>query len=236
MNIFKVLVIGTVLMIGTSLFAQDANKDESLGVSANLSDTGSVQITNILIEAFEDAGSWQGLMPRDLGIIRVQAREGGPKDVIEKDKENNKYCLGAKVSFFKTGYSHFSLQPPREIQIKGVSKSLSIWVAGRNFTHKLRAIIRDFNGELRFTSFGRLNFYGWQQLHAQIPMSIVQENYKLFSVDRPRGIKFCSFVIDCAPDETVGDYFMYIDNLEAKTDIFWDNPSNLDSFDMKDTW
>lgn len=214
---------------------ENNNDSADTDVPESLSDTGSVEISNILIENFEDAGAWQGEMPRDLGIIRVQAREGGPRDLTENN-EKNKFCLGAKILFFKTGASWFSISPPKDIAVKGLSKSFSVWVAGRNFKHNLKALIRDYNGDLNMIEFGQLNFFGWQELYAQIPMSIEQENYKLYSVDRPRGIKFVSFFVNCAQDETVGSYYLYIDDLRAKTDVFWENPKNKDEYNPKDTW
>jgi hypothetical protein len=202
---------------------------------ASLADTASVVLTNIIVDDFEDAGAWQGEMPRDLGIIKIQAREGGAGEV-KPDENQTYYCLGAKVSFFKTGPSWFSISPPREIPIKGLCQSLSVWVCGRSFSHKLKAIMRDFNGELRFTSFNKLIFAGWKKLEARVPDNVIQDNYKLFSSDRPRGIKFVSFVVDCAQDETVGEYYMYLDNLEARSDVFYEVPENQIPHNMQDNW
>jgi len=231
----------TICLLFASLFflgySQDAaNTGEEAKKAGNLSDTGTLEIQDIIIDDFEDAGSWQGQMPRDLGIIKIQAREGGAGELVKADAEKNKFVLGAKIAYFKTGPSWFSIYPPREIQIKGITKSLSVWVAGRNFSHVLKAIIRDYNGNLRYTSFGRLAFPGWQQLTAQIPLNVVQENYKLFSTDRPRGIRFVSFLVECAMDETVGEYYCYLDNLSAMSDMFLDNPENQDAHDPRDTW
>jgi Flagellar filament outer layer protein Flaa len=218
--------------LGFFLIAQATDEKDNDAIR----ETGSVQITNIIIDNFEDAGAWQGKMPRDLGIIRVMSREGGAGPVKDINSNENKFCLGAKIAYFKTGASWFSLAPPREIAVKGLSRELSVWACGRNFNHELQGIVRDYSGELRFTTFGKLNFPGWQKLNAQIPSSIEQENYKLYSSDRLRGIRFVSMLIKCSPDETVGEYYMYLDNLTAKTDIFLENPANLDKDDMRDTW
>lgn len=236
----KIWLSVSILVLGAAwyLFAQDAatTTADDGGSDNVLSDTGTVEIEQVLVDDFEDAGSWQGMMARDLGIIRVQKREGGPADLTEADPDNNQYILGAKVSYFKTGPSWFALAPPREIPVAGISKGLSVWVAGRNFQHHLKAIIRDFNGDLRFTKFGKLNFPGWQKMEAAIPDSVDQYNYRLVSYDRPRGILFHSLVIDCAMDETVGEYYLYLDNLEATSDMFLENPDNQIQDDPKDNW
>ncbi len=227
----KILIaVSTLIALwGTYVFSQqDATKP-----AGGMSGSGSA-VTNFPIDDFEDAGAWQGHMPIDLGLIRVLRREGAPGE-LKKDKNSvNKYVLGAKVAYFKTGPSWFAVTPPREIAIPGVAKSLSLWVAGRSFSHVLKATFRDYNSEIRFCNFGKLNFPGWQKLTAQISPNIAQDNYKLNSADRPRGIKISGLLVECAMDETSGEYFLYVDDFKAQTDMFFEDNRDVD--DLQDNW
>lgn len=220
--------------LGLSVYlAAQAGGGATAGGGAAKSESGS-KLSNILLENFEDAGSWQGTMPIDLGIIRVMRREGASKELKAEGSNANRYVLGARINYFKSGPSWFSLTPPREIPIPGVTKSISVWVSGRNYNHQLKAVLKDFHGDIRYANFGKMNFPGWQKMTAQISPHIVQDNFKMNPVWRPRGVKVTAMLVDCAMDETTGEYFMYLDNLSAVTEMFAEE--NVDPDDMVDDW
>ncbi len=213
----------------------DNNKE---GEETILSKKGLESIRGILLDNFEDADSWVGIMPRDWGLIFVQRREGGPDEIKKADPEKNKYSLGARVNFFKTGNAVFGVKPPRELDVPGIVKSLSVWVAGRNYSHVLYAIVRDITGQLHKIRLGRkLNFPGWNRLTGQIGEAIVQSDPRFASKrGKRRGLYVTSMYVECDMRETVGQYYLYLDQLEAQTDMFLEDERNRDVDDMVDDW
>ena len=229
MKIFLRLLILTVFISTVAAQAPaPAGSQPAASASTDAPNTGATSWEDFLIDDFEDAGLWVGDMPRDQGIVRVMRRSGSPGQPKEDNPDTHKYVLGAKVNFFKSGSAWFAMSPPREIPVKGVTKKLSIWVAGRNFKHELKALIRDFFGTEHVVNFGKLNFPGWNKMEAQIGMNVAQDNYKLYSKNRPRGIRLKSIMVDCAMDETFGQYYIYLDDLYALTDTYLDREEGQD--------
>ncbi|MFC1503935.1 flagellar filament outer layer protein FlaA [Spirochaetota bacterium] len=224
------IILGLALAQNPPPATVDTSRDADIKIEST---TAVVDIEDYVVDNFEDAGVWIGEMPRDMGIIRVIRKKGGPSKVTKAAQNAGEYVLGAKVKYFRTGHNWFGIYPPREKSIRGIAKVLSMWVCGRNYNHTIKIIIRDFRGNLNEISLGKINFLGWQELSAQIPSGVIQENYKL-SLDR--GIKFHSLLINCHPQETSGTFFIYLDNLIAKTDMFAERPENRDPDDMVDDW
>ena len=240
----KILIIGVLLMFVVFLEAQPrqgvaTNIDQkTVGGKGVLGRSGLMNVRTLLLDDFETADDWLGQMPRDYGIIVVKRREGGPSEVRDADKENNKYVLGARISYFKTGAASFSITPPREIDVLGVSKSISVWVAGRNYSHRLYALIRYVVGRTHKVRIGKkLNFPGWEKISGQFTDNVIQEDlrYALRS-NKKRGIVLLSMFVECAMDETVGDYYFYMDQLQVETDMFYEDEQNRNLDDMIDKW
>lgn len=183
-----------------------------------------------LIDNFEDAGLWQGDMPRDYGVIRVMRREGN------SSQTEGDYVLGAKVSFFKTGTAWFSLVPPRETFIEGKVTKLKIRVVGRGFNHELKAVVRDILGNTHMLSFGKLIHRGWEPeegvdfLELQIPENVIQEHIR----SSQKGIYFESLVVDCNMSETFGNYYVYFDDLNAEVNV--ENLDDIRAERKMDDW
>ena len=217
---------------------QQATGDNKEGGETILSKKGLESIRNVLLDDFEDADSWVGEMPRDWGLIFVQRRDGGPDEIKKVDPEKNKYSLGARVNFFKTGSAVFGIKPPRELDVPGITKSISIWVAGRNYSHILYTIVKDLTGRLHKIRMGRkLNFPGWNRLTGQVGESIIQNDPRFVSKKgKQRGLYVISMYVECAMEETVGQYYLYLDQLEAQTDMFLEDARNKDVDDMLDNW
>jgi hypothetical protein len=195
-------------------------------------------LKEVSIEKFEDAAYWYGSMPLDMGVATVKRLSGSPaaKQPIADEtalgiKEDDKYVLGTKVSFFRRGASYFSVHPMNPIQVEGIVKTLSIWVAGRNYNHTLKIEFQDYRGQAQSLTVGTLNFIGWKKMTVAIPPSILQTEYHYSARS---GLKITGLEIECDPMEAYGTYYVYFDDMRAVTDLFGE--SKRDSDDMSDDW
>jgi hypothetical protein len=78
---------------------------------------------------------------------------------------------------------------------------------------------------------GKLNFVGWKQLTVAVPQSVVQTDYHYS--DRS-GVDVEGFVVNTAPLEAYGTFYMYFDDMTAVTDLFSQEQRSPD--DMSDAW
>lgn len=200
--------------------------------------TAQQKLKEVSVNKFEDAGFWYGMMPADEGIISVRRFEGSPldKEPIEAEqvngiKEEDKYVLGTKVSFYRRGVASFGIRPVRPIPIEGITKTISVWIAGRNTNHVLTLLVEDHFGNEAVINMGKLNFSGWKKITVSVPPNIIQRNYHY---NNKMGIMITGFNIDCDIDETYGNYYIYFDDLRAVTDVFAEENRDLD--DMNDSW
>lgn len=191
--------------------------------------TATELVQTLLIEDFSEAGEWTAFMPRDYGIATSMRKEGGPKDIVS---DRNKYCLGVKVEFMKRDWSWVSIVPARPIKIKGITKTVSVWVVGRNFKHTLFLVLKDYLENTKYIRADKMIWVGWKQVNINIPDTIDQENYK---ITEDRGITFIGFRIDFDPDDELGrPFYTYFDYMTADTDLFSERNQNPD--DMIDNW
>jgi hypothetical protein len=234
----RILLVGLMVALAVSLSFSQSSDPDSVS-SANS------QIVEIRLSGFEDASFWKVAMPIDQGVISKMSKKGYPRDLSGDDsiiaKRDKKYdiprnyardkVLGIKVEYITRGYNWFTLKPVKPIMVEGVCQSLSVWVAGRNYKHWLRAIIQNFYGEDMLVYVDRLNFIGWKELMVSIPETVVQRDFHF--VDKI-GIKFNGFVVECDPMETFGVYYIYFDEMRAMTDVFNEKTRDID--DMHDDW
>jgi hypothetical protein len=241
----KRLVISAFLLVvaGFSFAQQSGNEvgspnPERLGI-----DEAQQLLKEVSVEKFEHDGFWRSSMSTDEGYSTTRLFSGGPagKQPIP-DEEGldipDAYVLGTRVDFLRRGYNSFTIYPIRPIPIEGVTKTISMWIAGRNFNHEIKILIQDFFGRNYEIYMGRLNFQGWKKLTVAIPPQaedgvngVVQRNYHY---NNQMGIKITGFRIDCDPMETYGSYYIYFDDLRAVTDLFAED--NRDADDMSDAW
>ncbi|MFQ3619565.1 MAG: flagellar filament outer layer protein FlaA, partial [Spirochaetales bacterium] len=146
-------------------------------------------------------------------------------------KEEDKYVLGVKTEFLRRGSATITVKPARPIGIAGIVKTMSVWVAGRNYNHTLKVLLQDFSGNPFELTMGKLNFSGWKQLIVAIPPNVEQRNPHYST---QTGIKFLGFSIECDMRETYGNYYVYFDDLRAVTDLFAEENRDID--DMLDAW
>jgi len=186
-------------------------------------------IQTVLVEDFETAGEWSAFMPRDFGIATSMRREGSPRDLAS---DKNKYVLGVKVEFMKRDWGWATVVPAKPTKIKGITKTISIWLVGRNYRHSISLILKDYLDRIKFVRSEKLIWTGWKQININIPDTIEQENYK---ITEDRGITFIGFRFDFEPDDILGrPFYTYLDYMTADVDLFSETKQNPD--DMLDHW
>ncbi|GHU02956.1 flagellar filament protein FlaA [Spirochaetia bacterium] len=238
----RYLIIALFISLAGFLFAQEneiggANA-EQIGI-----DSAQQQLKEISVDKFEMDGYWRSTISGDDGYSVTRLFEGSPasKEPIPEEEGLNipdKYALGTRVDFLRRGYHSIFFYPQQPIPIEGITKTISIWVAGRNYNHELKILIQDFFGHHFELYVGNLNFQGWKKLTVAIPPQaedgrngIIQRNYYY---NNQMGIKIEGLKIDCDPTETWGSYYVYFDDLRAVTDLFAEN--NRDADDIPDGW
>jgi len=239
----KFAVLAIFLLITGVLFAQQQRElgspdPERLGI-----ESAQQQLKEVSVDKFEHDGYWISHMSPDEGYTTSRLFSGSPmaKEPIPEEEGLNlpdKYVLGTRVDFLRRGYNSFIIYPARPIPIEGITKTVSLWIAGRNFNHELKLLIQDFFGRDYEFYIGKLNFMGWKKLTVAIPpqaedgfSGVVQRNYHYNNM---AGIKITGFRIECDPLESLGSYYIYLDDLRAVTDLFSEN--NRDPDDMADGW
>jgi hypothetical protein len=200
-------------------------------------------LKEVSVEKFEHDGYWRSTMSPDEGYPASRLFAGSPAGKQPLPDEEgmdipDRYVLGTRIDFIRRGYNSFTIYPTRPIPIEGITKTISMWIAGRNFNHEIKILIQDFFGRDYEIYMGRLNFQGWKKLTVAIPpqaedgiSGVVQRNYHY---NNQMGIKITGFRIDCDPMESYGSYYIYFDDLRAVTDLFAED--NRDADDMSDAW
>ena len=205
-------------------------------------DAAQQHLNDITISKFEDASFWHAFMSNDEGRIEIRRLNGAPLDKPDRDAQRlaaeaeigiplGQSVLGVKVDFIKRGMNIFTVYPSRPLAVEGITKTLSIWVVGRNYNHVLKLMILDYHGRPKELTVGKLNFLGWKKMTVAIPPNIVQSDYHYVARN---GIQVLGFKVECDLDESYGRYYLYFDDMSAITDLFLE--TNLDVDDMQDIW
>jgi flagellar filament outer layer protein Flaa len=234
----KTILLSLILTIalGGMIFAQDSPGDpnpEQIGISS-----AQQKLKEISVSKMEDAGLWYGVMASDEGLIQIRRFEASALDKVPVEGEAESgidepdvNVIGSKVSFYRRGMSTFSIRPVRPLPIEGITKTISVWVAGRNTNHILQLEISDHFGNTAFINMGKLNFVGWKQVTVSVPPSIKQRDYHY---NNRMGISIQGFNILCDLDETYGSYYLYLDDIRAVSDLF--SEESRDEDDILDSW
>jgi hypothetical protein len=225
------------VLAGAPAFAQNVTVGEP--TAADIGKDQAQQLLNeVSVDKFEDSAFWYAAMPLDMGVAQVKRLAGSPagKQPIPDEqslgiKEDDKYVLGLKVSFFHRGDAEFAVHPQAPIAIEGIVKTVSVWVVGRNFNHVLKLEFTDYRGMAQELTIGTLNFIGWKKLTVAIPPSILQTEYHY---TYRSGIRITGLKIETDPLDSYGTYYVYFDDLRAVTDLFGE--SKRDTDDMSDGW
>ena len=152
-------------------------------------DSAQQQLKEVSVDKFEHDGFWYSTMSSDEGYTMSRLFSGGPagKEAIAEEEGMDipdQYVLGTRVDYLRRGYNSFTIRPLRPIPIEGITKTVSVWIIGRNFNHELKLLIQDFFGRDYEVYVGKLNFQGWKKLTVAIPpqtgdgrTGIVQRSY-----------------------------------------------------------
>lgn len=233
-SVLAVLAAGLTFAQNSSL--QEPNP-ETVGADSAMS-----ALREVSIDKFEREGSWNVHISSDDGVITSRLFEGNPamKDPLPEDegKENeDTQVLGVRVDFFRRGKNSFTIKSGRPLAIEGVTKTISVWVCGRNQDHDLWVLVQDYFGSNFELYMGSLGFSGWKKLTCVVPPSpdgehgIVQNS--AYYGDKP-GLRVVGFRVDCNPMQARGTYYMYLDDLRCVTDLY--DMENHDEDDMVDNW
>lgn len=212
-------------------------------------DSAQQKLKEVSIDKFEAAGFWKAYISTDEGYIQYRLFEGGPAAKANEPipdeqaagidpKVADRFVLGVRTDFFRRGFNEIKVLAEKPIPVEGITKTVSVWVAGRNMNHVLKIIVQDaFSNQFELT-MGKLNFQGWKKLTVAIPpqnldgaTGIIQRN--LHYAGR-MGIKIVGFKIECDPMEAFGTYYLYMDDLRAVSDLFAEDYRDAD--DMADSW
>ena len=234
LSIIAVLAVGLMFAQNSSL--SDPNP-ETIGADSAMS-----ALREVSVDKFEREGSWNVHISSDDGTIAGRLFEGAPamKDPLPEDVETSAIddmVYGIRVDFFHRGKNSFEIMAGRPLPIEGITKTVSVWVCGRNQDHDLWLLVEDYFGHQFELYMGDLGFTGWKKLTCVVPPSpdgehgIVQRS--AYYGDKP-GLKVLGFRVDCNPMKARGTFYMYLDDLRAVTDLY--DIQHHDEDDMLDNW
>lgn len=239
MKKYIAILFTAVLAVSTAL-AQASIAEADASVIGN--DSAKQALREVGVDRFEREGLWNVKISPDYGYIYARLFDGGPngkeplEDIRNTDLTDEK-VLGIKVNFFRRGVNSFYIKAIRPIPIEGVTKTVSVWICGRNMQHNIWLLVQDYNGNNFEIWLGSLAFSGWKKLTTAIPPTldgergIVQQS--VYHGDKP-GLRIVGFRVDCNPMQARGTYYMYMDDLRAVTDLY--DLENRDDDDMMDNW
>ncbi len=188
-------------------------------------ETTQAKLEYMMIEDFENCDAWAAKMPPSQGFARAKKVLGASAEVRKGGAENSKYCLGIKEWGYRRGFNWTEIKPPTPIEVVGRIKGLSIWAVGRNYRHRLEVWVKNYQGIDYPIDMGSLNFRGWRQLSARIPMFIP---YYTKYIPQYKNMFITKIVIRHDPNEISGKFYTYIDDLKAIVDTY------VDAFDGDD--
>lgn len=216
----------------------DAANPELIG-----NESAEQKLKEVSVEKFENEGTWTVAMSADEGIITGRLFNGSPaakKPIPAEEGKDipDEKVFGAKVEYFRRGHNTFFVSAVKPLPVEGITKTVSVWVVGRNYKHTLKLIVEDFWGKQFELYMGTLNHSGWKQMTVAIPPQnpsgkhgIIQKDYHY---GNKMGLKIIGFKIECDPDDAYGSYFIYFDDLRAVTDLY--EIEVRDEDDMFDNW
>jgi len=148
--------------------------------------------------------------------------------------------LGIWGKFKRMGFNWIDIYPtlksegdnasPYEIPIPGRVRYIDMWVWGMGLNFNIEVYLRDQQGVVHTIYLGSLDYQGWRNLKAVVPVTVPQRRRILID---PRTsnilnanernsvyLKFVKFRIWTTPREAVGDFYVYLDQFKVLTDIF----------------
>ena len=244
-KIYLAFLAAAVVATGAAFAQSNSNGSTSIAdpdASIIGNDATREALREVSVDRFEREGFWNVHCSPDYGVIAGRLFDGSPdakeplNDINNKEFSDTK-VFGAKIEFFRRGVNSFYITAARPLPIEGVTKTVSVWVCGRNMGHDLWLLVQDYNGNSFEIWMGSLEFSGWKKLTTAIPPStdgehgIVQSS--VYYGNKP-GLRIVGFRVDCNPMEAQGSYYIYLDDLRSVTYLY--DQENKDLDDMDDSW
>ncbi|MGI5070032.1 flagellar filament outer layer protein FlaA [Treponema pectinovorum] len=235
----KLLTVLCAMTVAGFAFAQNSSLSEPDPTIIG-ADSAKQALREVSVDKFEVEGSWNASISPDYGVIASRLFDGSPamkEPLASEENSPDTKVLGVKVEFFRRGINSFFIRSARPIPIEGVTKTISMWVAGRNMDHEIFVLVQDYFGNNFELYLGNLGFSGWKKLTVAVPPTpdgehgIIQQS--AYNGVRP-GLKVLGFRIDCDPALARGQYYVYFDDLRAVTDLY--DLENRDEDDIMDDW
>ena len=235
----KFILSAVVAALACAVFAQNSLVEDPNPETVG-NDSAMQALREVSLDKFERDGAWFVHMSPDYGVISSRNFEGSPtmKEPLKGEEElEDSQVLGVKVEFFRRGVNSFYITSQRPIAIEGVTKTVSVWVCGRNQGHDLYLLVQDYFGHDYELYMGSLGFSGWKKLTCVVPPSPDSEHgivqHSAYYGNRP-GLSVVGFRVDCNPMLARGTYYVYFDDLRCVTDLY--DMENHDDDDMSDAW
>ncbi len=201
--------------------------------SAVFADESTENLVSVVVESFDPetkASDW-------LVVGSKFITEGYPKQVYAKawpealwgyNTEQKDYqVLGIHAKWDRKGYNYLEIIPVVDasaeewehnpLPMKGRVKSFDLWVWGSMYDYNMEIHLMDFNGISWVLPLGNLKYTGWKNLVTKIPRYIPQA-FKY--IPYYKQMTFHKLMIWTTPQESVNDFFIYIDQLKILTDVF----------------
>ena len=154
--------------------------------------------------------------------------------------------LGVQASFTRRGYNYLEFIPaeegpdgelvPRGIPIPGRPETIALWAWGSNYSYYLEIQLRDHRGVVHAVKVDDLGFGGWKNLQVRIPNHIPRT---VRFVPQRRTLELVKIVLWTRPDEAVGGFHFYMDQIKVLTDMFetpFDGEGLADPDFIEQTW
>ena len=146
----RFIIIALLLVVAVCMvYAQEVGDPEPAIIGI---ESAQQQLKEVSVDKFERDGFWRSFMSTDEGYPTTRLFNGGPasKEAIADEEGLNipdQYVLGTRVDFLRRGYNSFTVRPIRPIPIEGITKTVSMWVVGRNFNHEIYLLIQVSSAE-----------------------------------------------------------------------------------------
>ncbi len=173
------------------------------------------------------------------GFPILKTFDGMPHAVkVMNEKEEGAKFLGVQVKFNRRGDNWLDIVPskqgekglePYEIPFKGNIARLDMWVWGAGYLYELEILVRDCFGRVHTLPVGTLDFKGWKNMSVSIPKSIPQSSKY---IGAGKEMKFVAFRVRTRPVEHVEDFYIFIDQFKALTNMYRDS---YDGFELATT-
>jgi hypothetical protein len=212
-------------------------------------DGGSSHEWNIAGKTISHDYSWQAAASKFAteGYPKLNPVSAWPQALFGLNRQGADYkALGILGNFMRDGYNWIDIYPmaanadgeegPFEIPLPGRVQYLDMWIWGSNHNYYIDAYVRDYQGIIHVIRLGDIAYKGWKNLRAPIPTGIRQAKRILPNY---AGLRFVKFRIWTRPNESMGDFYIYLDHFKILSDTFesfYDGDDLADPDRVQELW